>query len=125
MYVERIPNRNSPPAILLRESYRDGDKFKKRTLANLSDWPAAKIEALRRVLHDEAVAPTDQQALTLLRSLPHGHVAAALGTLRKLGLVRILSGRAATAPRGDPVHRHDRGAAHRSGLQAGNGAWSR
>ena len=91
MYVERIPNRNSPPAILLRESYRDGDKFKKRTLANLSDWPAAKIEALRRVLHDEAVAPTDQQALTLLRSLPHGHVAAARGTLRKLGLVRVLS----------------------------------
>src|SRR5262245_8319290 len=82
MYVERIPNRNSPPAILLRESYRDGDKFKKRTLANLSDWPTTKIEA---------VAPTDQHALTLLRSLPHGHVAAALGTLRKLGLDRILS----------------------------------
>ena len=91
MYVERIPNRNSPPAILLRESYREGDKFKKRTLANLSDWPATKIEALRRVLRDEAVAPTDQQALTLLRSLPHGHVAAALGALRKLGLDRILS----------------------------------
>src|SRR6266700_6307520 len=91
MYVERIPNRNSPPAILLRESYRDGDKFKRRTLANLSDWPAAKIEALRLVLRDEAVAPTDQQALRLLRSLPHGHVTAALGTLRKLGLDRLLS----------------------------------
>jgi Transposase DDE domain len=91
MYVERVPNRSSPPAILLRESYRDGDKFKKRTLANLSDWPAAKIEAMRRVLRDEAVAPTDHQALTLLRSLPHGHVAAALGMLRKLGLDRILS----------------------------------
>src|SRR6266481_3032107 len=91
MYVERIPNRNSPPAILLRESYRDGDKVKKRTLANLSDWPSAKIEALRRVLRDEAVAPTDQQALSVLRSLPHGHVAAALGTLRKLGLDRLLS----------------------------------
>ncbi len=91
MYVERIPNRNSPPAILLRESYREGDKFKRRTLANLSNWPAAKIEALRCVLRDEAVAPTDQQALTLLRSLPHGHVAAALGTLRRLGLDRILS----------------------------------
>jgi len=76
---------------LLRESYREGDRFKRRTLANLSDWPAAKIEALRRVLRDEAVAPTDEQALTLLRSLPHGHVAAALGTLRKLGLDRILS----------------------------------
>ena len=54
MFVESIPNRNSPPAILLRESYRDGDKFKKRTLANLSDWPAAKIEPLRRVLRGEA-----------------------------------------------------------------------
>src|SRR5260370_40589980 len=91
MYAERIPNRNSPPAILLRESYRDGDKIKKRTLANLSDWPAAKIEALRRVLRDEALAPADQQALSVLRSLPHGHVAAALGTLRKLGLDRLLS----------------------------------
>lgn len=91
MFVERIPNRNSPPAILLRESYRDGEKFKKRTLANLSDWSAARIEALRLVLRDEAVAPTDHQALTLLRSLPHGHVAAALGMLRKLGLDRILS----------------------------------
>ncbi len=65
MYVERILNRSSPPAILLRESYREGDKFKKRTLANLSNWPAAKIEALRRVLRDEAVVPADQQALTL------------------------------------------------------------
>jgi hypothetical protein len=91
MYVERIPNRNLPPAILLRESYRNGDKIKKCTLANLSDWPAAKIEALRRVLRDEAVAPTNEQALSVLRSLPHGHVAAALGTLRKLGLDRLLS----------------------------------
>jgi hypothetical protein len=91
MYVERIPNRNSPPAILLRESYRDGGKIKKRTLANLSDWPAAKIEALRRVLRGEAVAASDPKALTLLRSLPHGHVAAALGTLHKLGLDRLLA----------------------------------
>jgi hypothetical protein len=91
MYVERIPNRGSPPAILLRESYRDGTKIKKRTLANLSDWPATKIEALRRVLRDEAVAPTDGQALSIVRSLPHGHAAAALGMLRKIGLDRILS----------------------------------
>jgi hypothetical protein len=91
MYVERIPNRNSPPAILLRESYRDGNKYKRRTLANLSDWVPAKIEALRRVLRDEAVAPADQEAFTLLRSLPHGHVAVAVGTLRKIGLDRILS----------------------------------
>src|SRR6516225_2349511 len=91
MYVERIPNRNSPPAILLRESYRDGDKIKKRTLANLSDWPEAKVEALRRVLRDEAVAPSTPDALMMRRSLPHGHVAAALGALRKLGLDRLLS----------------------------------
>jgi hypothetical protein len=91
MYVERIPNRNSPPATLLRESYRDGSKIRKRTLANLSDWPASRIEALRLVLRDQAVAPADQEALTLIRSLPHGQVAAALGTLRKLGLDRILS----------------------------------
>lgn len=91
MYVERIPNRNSPPAILLRESYRDGDKIKKRTLANLSDWPAARVDALRLVLRDQVVAPVDQEALTLMRSQPHGHVAATLGTLRKLGLDHILS----------------------------------
>src|SRR5713101_7965900 len=91
MYVERIPNRNSPPAILLRESYRDGDKIRKRTLANLSDWPGAKIEALRRVLRGDSVAPVGREALSMQRSLPHGHVAAALGTLRKLGLDRLLS----------------------------------
>jgi transposase len=91
MYVERVPNRNSPPAILLRESYREGDKIKKHTLANLSDWPAAKIEALRRVLRNEAVAPAGEEGLTLLRSLPHGHVAAVLGMLRKLGLEGLLS----------------------------------
>src|ERR1700704_3909636 len=91
MYVERIPNRNSPPAILLRESYRDGDKIRKRTLANLADWPGAKIEALRRVLRGDAEAPVGREALSMRRSLPHGHVAAALGTLRKLGLDRLLS----------------------------------
>lgn len=91
MYIERVPNRNSPPAILLRESYREGAKIKKRTLANLSDWPADKIEALRRVLRNEAVAPSNPEALIMLRSLPHGHVAAALGKLRDLGLDRLLS----------------------------------
>src|SRR5215831_8879935 len=91
MYVERVPNRNSPPAILLRESYRDGNKIKKRTLANLSAWPAAKIEALRCVLREDAVAPASRDGLTLERSLPHGHVAAVVGTLRKLGLDGVLS----------------------------------
>ena len=91
MYVERVPNRSSPPAVLLRESYRDGSKIKKRTLANISDWSAAKIEALRRVLREEPVVTTGQDGLSILRSLPHGHVAAALGKLHKLGLDRLLS----------------------------------
>src|SRR5262249_60259571 len=91
MYVEVIPNRSSPPAILLRESYRDGDKIRKRTLANLSSWPAAKIEALRRVLRNDPVVPMDPQRLRVVRSFPHGHVAAELGFLGKLRLDRILS----------------------------------
>ena len=49
MYIEAVPNRNSPPAILLRESYRENGKVRKRTLCNLSDWPAAHIEGLRGV----------------------------------------------------------------------------
>ena len=57
MYVTRIPNRDSPPAVLLRESYREGGKVKSRTLANISDWPEAKIDSLRRVLAGETLAP--------------------------------------------------------------------
>ena len=90
MYVESVPNRNSPPAILLRESSRVDGKIVKRTLANLSSWPASQIDALRRVLKRESlVSPTD--AWQILRSSPHGHVAAALGTLRRLGLEPMLS----------------------------------
>jgi Transposase DDE domain len=89
MYVARIPNRNSPPAILLRESYRAGDKVKTRTLANLSVWPEAKIQALSRLLKDEA-APPSAGPFAIERSLPHGHIAAVLGMARKLGLDRLL-----------------------------------
>jgi hypothetical protein len=89
MYVTRVPNRGSPPAILLRESYRDGDKVKTRTLANLSRWPEAKIEALRRVLKGETLMATPAR-LVIERSLPHGHVAAVLGMARRLGLERLL-----------------------------------
>ena len=91
MHVDRIPNRTSPPAYLLRESYREGSKVRKRTLANITHWPLSKIEALRRLLRDELAGADQAQGLNLLRSLPHGHVAAALGTLRKLGLDRVLS----------------------------------
>jgi hypothetical protein len=90
MYIEAVPNRNSPPAILLRESYRENGKVRKRTLCNLSDWPTAHVEGLRGVLKGGTVIPADRDAFTILRSLPHGHVAAALGTARKIGLDRIL-----------------------------------
>lgn len=90
MYIESVPNRSSPPAILLRESYREGGKVKKRTLCNLSDWPQAHIEGLRGVLKGGVVIAPDREAFTVTRSLPHGHVAAALGTARRIGLDRLL-----------------------------------
>jgi hypothetical protein len=90
MYIEAVRNRNSPPAILLRESYRQGGQVRKRTLCNLSDWPAAHVEGLRGVLKGGTVIPAGQDAFTVTRSLPHGHVAAALGTARKIGLDRML-----------------------------------
>lgn len=90
MYIATIPNRSSPPAILLRESYRQDGKVNTRTLANLTHWPPAQLEALRRVLRgDTLVAPED--AFEIIRSLPHGHVAAVLGTLRRLGLESLLA----------------------------------
>ena len=90
MYIETVPNRNSPPAILLRESYRVGGKVKKRTLLNLSDWPSTVIEGLRALLKGGTVLPSGEDAITIKRSLPHGHVAAVLGTLRRIGLDRLL-----------------------------------
>ncbi len=95
MYVERVPNRNSPPAVLLRESVREGSKIHKRTLANLSDWPQPQVDSLRRLLKGETLV-SPQDALLITRSLPHGHVTAVLGTLRSLGVEQLLSG---TAPR--------------------------
>lgn len=90
MYIATIPNRSSPPAILLRESYRQDGQVKSRTLAHLTHWPPAQREALRRVLHGEPlVAPGD--AFEIIRSLPHGHVVAVLGTLRHLGLEQLMA----------------------------------
>lgn len=91
MYVAIVPNRNSPPAILLRESFRQQGKVHNRTLANLSHWPPAQIAALRQVLkgsyaQDVALSSTFQ----ITRSRPHGHVAAVLGTMRRLGLDEII-----------------------------------
>ena len=90
MYIEAVPNRNSPPAILLRESYRDGNKVRKRTLLNLTHWPRDLREGLQALLKGGTVIPVGREAMTMLRSLPHGHAVAALGTLRKIGLDRLL-----------------------------------
>lgn len=90
MYIEAVPNRNSPPAILLRESYRDKGRVRKRTLCNLTNWPAHLIDGLRALLRDGSVLPPGVDALTIRRSLPHGHIAAVLGTLRTIGLDRLL-----------------------------------
>jgi hypothetical protein len=90
MYVARVPNRGSPPAVLLRESYREAGKVKNRTLANLSSWPEAKVDALSRVLKGQAPPAALDGAFEITRSLPHGHVAAVLGTLRDLGLAELI-----------------------------------
>jgi len=84
MYIEAVPNRNSPPAVLLRETYRQNGKFCKRTLCNLSHWPTAHIEGLRGVLKGGTVIPAGRDAFSVIRSLPHGHVAAAVATARGL-----------------------------------------
>jgi hypothetical protein len=85
MYIEHVPNRNSPPAILLRESYRDGNKVRKRTLANLSSLPAEVIEGLKVLLRGGVAVSSVDDAFVIERSLPHGHVAAVLGAARACG----------------------------------------
>jgi len=89
MYVATVPNRGSPPAILLRESYREDGKVKTRTLKNLSGWPAARIDLLRAVLRGDQLAPAGE-GLTIEQALPHGHVVAALETARRIALDRLL-----------------------------------
>ena len=99
MYVAIVPNRGSPPAILLRESYREAGKTKNRTLANLSRWPAERIEQLRAVLRGDKLLPATA-AVEIVRALPHGHVLAALGTARRIALDAVL-------PRRAPQRRRD------------------
>ena len=90
MYIDVVPNRNSPPAVLLREAWREGKKTCKRTLANLSDWPKEKIETFRRLLRDEPlVSPRDLFATQ--KTLPHGHVQAVREMIAKLELDRLIS----------------------------------
>jgi transposase len=98
MYIESVPNRNSPPCILLRESRREGRKVVKRTLLNLTSWPPELIEDFRRLLKGGRVVEDLSQAFEVVRSLAHGHVAAVWGTLRKIGLLSLL-GRRPSRPR--------------------------
>jgi len=94
MYIEAVPNRNSPPALLLREAYRADGKVKKRTLANLTQWPRDLVEGLRTLLKGGRVVAPETDAVVIRRSLPHGHVAALLGTARRIGLDRLLAAKA-------------------------------
>jgi Transposase DDE domain len=88
MYIEAIPNRGSPPAILLRESFRENSRVRKRTLANLSDWPTTLVEGFRTLLKGGiAVA---EEGVRIRRALPHGHAAAVLSMIRATGLDRLL-----------------------------------
>jgi hypothetical protein len=91
MYIDIVPNRNSPPAVLLRESYREGKRVLKRTLANLSQWPAEIVEGLRILLRGGTAVEKLEDSFEIERSLPHGHVAAVLGTLRKLKLDTLIA----------------------------------
>ena len=90
MFIETVPNRNSPPAVLLRETWREGGKVKKRTLLNLTSWPAERVEGLRILLKGGTALPPGEVPFTIMRSLPHGHVAGILGAIRATGLDRIL-----------------------------------
>jgi len=90
MYIENVPNRNSPPCTLLRKSYRENGKVKKRTIANLTDWPPKLVEEFRQLLRGGTVIEKLEDNFEVVRSLPHGHVAAVLGALRKVQLDRII-----------------------------------
>ena len=90
MYIETVPNRHSRPAILLRDGWREGQKIRKRTLANLTDWPAYKVEALRRVLKEEPLV-VPAETFIIERSLPHGHVEAVLEMIHRLGVDHLIA----------------------------------
>ena len=92
MHIESVPNRGSHPTILLRQSYRQGKRVRKHTLANLTKLPPDVIEILKRALRGERLVPADH-AFAIERSIPHGHVKAILGTIRKIGLDTIIASR--------------------------------
>ena len=92
MHIDVVPNRNSKPAILLRESYRDGKTVRKRTLANLSALPMEQVQAIRRILKGEKMAPVEE-LFEVLDSPHHGHVHAVLTAMKRLGFAKLLASR--------------------------------
>jgi transposase len=93
MHIDTIPNRNSRPAYLLRESYREDGRVRKRTLANLSSLPIEQIEAIRRILKGEKLGPVGE-GLEVVRSRAHGHVDAVLTAMRRLGFEKLIDAKA-------------------------------
>src|SRR3989442_5983563 len=90
MFIDTVPNRGSPPAILLRESWREGGTTRKRPLANLSHWSAHKVEQLRRLLRNEPLVASDA-LFTVERSVPHGHIEAVLQMIHRLELDTVIA----------------------------------
>ena len=121
MYIERVPNRSSPPAILLRESFRKDGKVRKRTILNLTKWPPHLIEGLRVLLKGGTAVSDFTKSFAILCSERHGHIAATLGSLRQLGLDTLLDSRPsrsrdiACALVVDRVTKHFSGFAHTRG----------
>src|SRR5689334_15115211 len=91
MFIDVVPNGRSASAVLLRESYREGSRVRKRTLANLSKLPASVVDGLRVLLQGGTAIARPEEVFEIQRSLPHGHVAAVIGVMRKLDLPRLLS----------------------------------
>ena len=92
MYIDIIPNRKSPPAILLRESVREGSKIQKRTLANLSALSMQQVEAIRRVLKGESLVAVAER-FEIVASALHGHVEAVRTAMTRLGFAELLASR--------------------------------
>ncbi|MBF0433884.1 MAG: transposase [Magnetococcales bacterium] len=92
MYIHIIPNRDSPPAVLLRESYRENGKTKNRTLANLRGLSELQIDRIRRVLRDEPLVPIEQ-SFQVLRARHHGHVQAVMTAMQRLGMAELIASR--------------------------------
>jgi phage terminase large subunit-like protein len=92
MHIEVVPNRTSPPAVLLRESYREGDRVRKRTLANLSALSGEQVDAIRRALKGEKLVPV-AELFEIVRSVHHGHVQAVLTAIKQLGFESLIASR--------------------------------